>query len=183
MSKLIPTYIEQALRIEHLERELAAIKSQPVPVEPEYPSPQYAQIIQFEGCPSVVISPETYEEITAYIDTLKQQLQVAQQERDGYLDLNRDCAELALNHLERELAEAKEQLRLCNVDQFTTAAELAELKEELNDRRKFAYAVEQALDGLKGDYVEIIKELRKDAENYRYCFNAAIDAAMKECGK
>ena len=28
--------------------------------------------------------------------------------------------------LERELAETKEQLRLCNVDQFTTAAELAE---------------------------------------------------------
>jgi hypothetical protein len=28
--------------------------------------------------------------------------------------------------LERELAEAKEQLRLCNVDQFTTAAELAD---------------------------------------------------------
>jgi len=28
--------------------------------------------------------------------------------------------------LERELAEVKEQLRLCNVDQFTTAAELAE---------------------------------------------------------
>ena len=169
MSKLIPTYIEQALRIEHLERELAAIKSQPVPVEPEYPSPQYAQIIQFEGCPSVVISPETYEEITAYIDTLKQQLQVAQQERDGYLDLNRDCAELALNHLERELAEAR--------------AELAETKKELNDKSKFCYAVEQALDGVEGDYVEIIKELRKDAENYRYCFNAAIDAAMKECGK
>ena len=92
-----PEYAETELRwwAEQLERELAAIKSQPVPVEPEYPSPQYAQIIQFEGCPSVVISPETYEEITAYIDTLKQQLQVAQQERDGYLDLNRDCAELA----------------------------------------------------------------------------------------
>jgi hypothetical protein len=28
--------------------------------------------------------------------------------------------------LERELAEAKEQLHLCNVDQLTTAAELAE---------------------------------------------------------
>lgn len=28
--------------------------------------------------------------------------------------------------LERELAEVKEQLRLCNIDQFTTAAELAE---------------------------------------------------------
>ena len=59
-------------------------------------------------------------------------------------------------YLERELAEAR--------------AELAELREELNDRRKFAYAVEQALDGLKGDYVEIILALRKDA-------------AMKEGGK
>ena len=71
--------------------------------------------------------------------------------------------------LERELVAAR--------------AELDELREELNDRRKFAYAVEQALDGLKGDYVEIIVAMRKDAENYRYCFNAAIDAAMKECGK
>jgi hypothetical protein len=71
--------------------------------------------------------------------------------------------------------------------------ELAEAREELNDKRKFCYAVEQALDGLKGDYVEIIKELRKDAERYRYVrsiwglpdekFNAAIDAAMKEGGK
>ena len=40
--------------------------------------------------------------------------------------------------------------------------ELAELREELNDRRKFSYAVEQALDGLKGDYVEIIAALRKE---------------------
>ena len=31
-----------------------------------------------------------------------------------------------VSQLERELAEAKEQLRLCNIDQFTTAAELAE---------------------------------------------------------
>ena len=29
-------------------------------------------------------------------------------------------------YLERELAEAKEQLRLCNIDNFATAAELAE---------------------------------------------------------
>ena len=50
--------------------------------------------------------------------------------------------------LERELVAAR--------------AELAELREELNDRRKFAYAVEQALDGLKGDYVEIIAALRKE---------------------
>jgi len=61
--------------------------------------------------------------------------------------------------LERELVEAREQLRLCNVDQFTTAAELAEAQEELNSRRKFCYDVEQALDGLKGDYVEIISAL------------------------
>jgi hypothetical protein len=106
--------------------------------------------------------------------------------------------------LERELVEAREQLRLCNVDQFTTAAELAEAQEELNSSRKFCYDVEQALDGLKGDYVEIIKELRKDADRYRWLrerhentvmdiynsispamikpelFDAAIDAAMKE---
>ena len=31
-----------------------------------------------------------------------------------------------VSQLERELAEAKEQLRLCNVDNFATAAELAE---------------------------------------------------------
>lgn len=81
-----------------------------------------------------------------------------------------DEEESRIDQLERELAEVKEQLRLCNVDQFTTAAELAELREELNDKRKFCYAVEQALDGFKGDYVEIILAMRKDA-------------AMKESGK
>ena len=40
-------------------------------------------------------------------------------------------------------------------------AEIAELKEELNDKLRFCYAVELALDGLKGDYIEIIKELRE----------------------
>ena len=42
------------------------------------------------------------------------------------------------------------------------AAEIAELKEELNDKRRFCYEIELALDGLKGDYIEIIKELRKE---------------------
>ena len=106
-------------------------------------------------------------------------------------------------YLECELVEAREQLRLCNVDQLTTAAELAEEQEVLNDRRKFSYAVELALEGMKGDYVEIIKELRKDAERYRWLrerhentvmdiynsispamkpelLDAAIDAAMNE---
>jgi len=96
MSRLIPSYIEQSLRIEVLER-------------------------------AVILS------------------------------------EMDVKRLERELAEAKEQLHLCNVDQFTTAAELAEAQEELNDKRKFCYDVEKALDGLKGDYVEIIVALRKDA--------------------
>ena len=49
--------------------------------------------------------------------------------------------------LERELAAAQ--------------AEIADLTEELNEKRRFCYAVEQALGGLKGDYIEIIKELRK----------------------
>ena len=80
--------------------------------------------------------------------------------------------------LERELVEARGQLHLCNIDQFTTAAELAELREELNDRRKFAYAVEQALDGLKGEYVEIIKELRKDAEKYRWQLSKPLTNLM-----
>lgn len=40
-------------------------------------------------------------------------------------------------------------------------AKIAELTEELNDKRRFCYAVECALGGLKGDYIEIIKELRK----------------------
>ena len=69
--------------------------------------------------------------------------------RKNTIEMQRhELLDLALA-LERELVAAR--------------AELAELREELNDRRKFAYAVEQALDGLKGDYVEIIKELRTDA--------------------
>ena len=76
-------------------------------------------------------------------------------------------------YLERELVAARaEVVRLKGEAQYGATfiqraidaeRELAELREELNDRRKFAYAVEQALDGLKGDYVEIIVALRKDA--------------------
>jgi hypothetical protein len=93
-------------------------------------------------------------------------------------------------YLERELVGAR--------------AELDEAQKELNDKRKFCYAVEQALDGLKGDYVEIIAALRKDAERYRWLrerhentimdiynsispamikpemFDAAIDAAIRK---
>lgn len=91
-------------------------------------------------------------------------------------------------YLERELVAAR--------------AELVETKKELNDKSKFCYAVEQALDGFKGDYVEIILALRKDAERYRWLrerhentvmdiynsipamkpelLDAEIDATMKE---
>jgi len=102
-----------------------------------------------------------------------------------------------VSQLERELDEAQAEIALLKGEAESweqvfdrTCEHLAEAKEELNDRRKFAYAVEQALDGMKGDYVEIIKELRKDAERYRYVrsiwglpdekFNDEIDAAMKE---
>ena len=40
---------------------------------------------------------------------------------------------LRIEHLESELAEVKEQLRLCNVDQFTTAAELADAQRNYMD--------------------------------------------------
>ena len=40
--------------------------------------------------------------------------------------------------------------------------ELVEAQEELNDKRKFCYAVEQALDGMKGDYIAIISALRRE---------------------
>ena len=131
-----------------------------------------------------------------------------------------------MSHIEMEYAKTLKQ-----VSQLER--ELAETKKELNDKSKFCYAVEQALDGLKGDYVEIIAALRKDAERYRWLretlqsakggayvtvnehlsyyekpeigkevkiqwypitpigfyiveestLDAAIDAAMKECGK
>ena len=46
-----------------------------------------------------------------------------------------------------ELAEAKEQLRLCNVDQFTTAAELAEpaIKESLTVQRPWVGLTENEI--------------------------------------
>ena len=50
--------------------------------------------------------------------------------------------------LERELAAAQ--------------AEIAELSDELADKRKFCYQVEQALSGLNGDYIETIDKLRKE---------------------
>ena len=102
-----------------------------------------------------------------------------------------------LSHIEMEYAKTLKQ-----VSQLER--ELAEAREELNDKNKFCYAVEQALEGMKGDYVEIIKELRKDAKRYLWLrerhentimdiynsispamikpemFDAAVDAAMKE---
>jgi hypothetical protein len=76
-------------------------------------------------------------------------------------------------YLERELAEAKEQLRLCNVDQFTTAAELA----EANARLDWLDTVECGIQHRSyGEYWHYIgKGFPKARE--------VIDEAMKEGGK
>ena len=94
MSKLIPTYIEQSLRIEVLERAVIASESD-------------------------------------------------------------------VEQLERELAEAKEQLRLCNVDQFTTAAELAETR---NDALKKAAQVcdsESSCEGIAQKCAAAIRAMKE----------------------
>ena len=52
--------------------------------------------------------------------------------------------------LERELAEVKEQLRLCNVDQFTTAAELAEAVAK--ERERCARVCERKIVAPAGTY-------------------------------
>jgi hypothetical protein len=69
-------------------------------------------------------------------------------------------------YLERELVEAREQLRLCNVDQFTTAAELAEAKK---DAERYRWLRKGGIDHL------LHGRLQELDDN--------IDAAMKEGGK
>ena len=97
MSKLIPSYIEQGLRIEHLERELAEAQ---------------AEITRLKG------EAESWEKV-----------------------FDRTC---------EHLAEAKEQLRLCNVDQFTTAAELAEAVTK--ERERCALVCERKIVAPVGTY-------------------------------
>jgi hypothetical protein len=72
-----------------------------------------------------------------------------------------------MSDLERELAEAKEQLRLCNVDQFTTAAELAETSKAL----RIAVGLLSTYPKLSSEHPEYTLE---------YILNIA---AMKEGGK
>ena len=76
-------------------------------------------------------------------------------------------------YLERELAEVKEHLRLCNVDQFTTAAELAEAKAQRD---------------LAVEALEIIKECFTTEAMFSETATAAMTASMiekvlKECGE
>ena len=73
--------------------------------------------------------------------------------------------------LERELAEVKEQLRLCNIDQFTTAAELA----EANARLDWLDTVEcEIFHRGYGEYRYYI------GDNFTKKAREVIDAAMKE---
>tara|TARA_R110000823_G_scaffold270579_1_gene390135 strand:- start:139 stop:420 length:282 start_codon:yes stop_codon:yes gene_type:complete len=81
---------------------------------------------------------------------------------------------LLIEHLERELAEAKEQLRLCNVDQFTTAAELAEARK---DAERYRWLRERHENTIMDIYNSISPAMKPEL------LDAAIDAAMKEGGK
>ena len=84
--------------------------------------------------------------------------------------------ESRIDQLERELAEVKEQLRLCNVDQFTTAAELAEAKaqrdKEIQKRKKICEAA-----------VKLLKYLRPHLTHESQKLVDEADAAMKEGGE
>jgi hypothetical protein len=87
-----------------------------------------------------------------------------------------DEQEAKIAKFERELAAQKEQLRLCNVDQFSTAAELAEQKEQfrvledellvLGDERNAA--VKDAKENM-----EIANEFKLTMEEYRQRAEAA----------
>ena len=70
-------------------------------------------------------------------------------------------------YLERELVEAREQLRLCNVDQLTTAAKLAE---EKKDAERYRW--------LRDDAQNTMKQQRAWLASNELDDN--IDAAMKE---
>ncbi len=95
-----PKYNAMAELCRTLERELAAIKSQPVPVEPEQ-----IKMMRYD-------EPEgrsDYERaITDYIDSLQSALQVAQQERDAERERGDQWETTATNLLARaEKAEAE----------------------------------------------------------------------------
>ena len=78
-----PKYNAMAELCRTLERELAAIKSQPVPVEPEC----VKYLAQYEQADEdgiiVKVSRQAIHETIAHIDSLQSALQVAQQERDA----------------------------------------------------------------------------------------------------
>jgi len=81
-------------------------------------------------------------------------------------------------YLERELVEAREQLRLCNVDQLTTAAELAEAKK---DAERYRLLRDHAQNTLIGVYEWVERDGRQQmawlAGNE---LDDVIDAATKE---
>ena len=86
-------------------RELAAIKSQPVPVEPDVLRLRNGFFCNPDGS-----NTPTYGQYVKKddYDSLQSELQMAQQERDGYLDLYRNCAEIASDQIElAEKAEAE----------------------------------------------------------------------------
>ena len=75
--------------------------------------------------------------------------------------------------LERELVEAKDQLRLCNVDQFTTAAELAEAVAKERER------CAKVCDEMDESFVTIYGTDYTDFQNDPRYLQMAADAIRK----
>jgi hypothetical protein len=76
-------------------------------------------------------------------------------------------------HLTAEIDSLQEQLRLCNVDQFSTAAELAAAQA---DAKRYRW--------LRGDKRgRSLSVSSLEWTGNAELSDAAVDAAMKECGK
>ena len=108
--------------------------------------------------------------------------------RKNTIEMQRhELLDLALA-LERELAEVKEQLRLCNVDQFTTAAELAEAKAQRDEKDKqlaTCYDRMNKAEAQRDKAIAFLHVYRNDTPlgNQPHMLAHEVDQFLKECGK
>jgi hypothetical protein len=118
-----------------------------------YPSPDYTQHINFEGCDSVVMPPEEYAALYEHARQLERELASVtkgslelEEERDE-LDRELQESDRRANSLERELTEAKigaaryEYIRKLNPREFTALSLFCvtadvRFDEEVDRRRK-----------------------------------------------
>lgn len=76
----------------------------------QYPSPEYAQRIIFEGCECVVLAPEDYESLYEHARTLERELSEMTKERDAL----RADAERG-RYLMREMTHQRRGDRVCTM--------------------------------------------------------------------